>query len=227
MLCMEGLLLVVCPISERASWPRWRGALERCGVEIWRSKKVDRVIVEGGSVQGVAFVDGTHIDGSTVAIATGNGRIPGLLDPLPEEVVAPLAYTRDVSLFDFNSYYLDRPVVEGTVAIVTFNPATLSAEHFLWPLTPVAPWTTEPGKRDRRERRPRGDLRQHAGACRGDATRLDRRDHRPRRLPELAERNHLASFRLSNSVWKATEALTTGVGCDRFISGIRRVKRIS
>jgi glycine/D-amino acid oxidase-like deaminating enzyme len=148
MLCNEGLLPVVYPNPREGLLIPMAKEVERRGGEVWRGKKVAQVLVDGGRVSGVAFQDGTEVRGSTVAIATGNGRIRKLLDPLPPELVEPLAYTDSIALYDFNTYFLlDRPLVQpANAGIASFDLNTMSVHHWIWPLTGVAPWTTEPGK---------------------------------------------------------------------------------
>lgn len=148
MFCNEGLLPVVYPNPREGICIPMAKEIERHGGEVWRGKKVDKVLIDGGRVTGVAFQDGTEVRGSSVAIATGNGRIPALLDSLPQELVEPLAYTDSIALYDFNTYFLlDRSFIQPTNrAIASFDLATMSVHHWVWPLTGVAPWTTEPGK---------------------------------------------------------------------------------
>jgi len=147
-ICHEGTMPVIEPNPRDGLLIPLANAIEERGGTIWRSKKVANVTIDGGKVTGVTFADGSDVRGSTVAIATGNQRIRSILDPVPQELIAPLDYTDTITLHDFNSFYLlDEPFLKPDNAVLaSFDLAALSVHHWLWPLTGVAPWTTEPGK---------------------------------------------------------------------------------
>ena len=148
LLCGEGQLPVIYPNTREGLVIPMAEEIERRGGEVWRGRKVERVLTDDGRITGVAFEDGTEAKAPVVAIAAGNGRIKRLFDPLPPEVVAPIAYSDSFALSDFNSaFLLNRPLLQPEdEALGAFDPATMSLYHWIWPVTGAAPWTTEPGK---------------------------------------------------------------------------------
>ena len=143
----EGVLPTVYPTPRDGLLIPMGQEIERRGGEVWRNKKVAGLIMDGNQVTGVSFQDGTEAYSSTVAIATGNGRIKTLLDPLPSELVEPMAYSDSIALYDFNAcYLLNRRLLEpANAAVGVFDVETLSIYHWVLPLTGLSPWLTEPG----------------------------------------------------------------------------------
>jgi hypothetical protein len=120
--------------------------IEKRGGTVWKGRPVQRVLIEDGTVVGVLMKDGTQLVAPVVAIATGNPRIPRLLDPLPPEVEAPLAYSSQLTLKDFTVYtVLDKPVVNHDQCVgVLLDLVSLDVQWSM-PLQGVAPWLTAPG----------------------------------------------------------------------------------
>lgn len=148
LLCGEGQSALVYPSPREGLCIPLAKEIERRGGAVWRGRKVARVLVDDGKANGVVFEDGTEVSAPTVAIAVGNRRIPSLLDPLPPEIVEPLSYQGEVDSEDISMFFLlDKPLVQPERSVnAVFDLQTMSLSHFFWPLTGVAPWTTEPGK---------------------------------------------------------------------------------
>ena len=147
LLCGEGTLPIVYPNIREGLCIPMADAIERGGGEVRRRAKVSRVVVDSGAVSGIEFADGTHLETSSVAIATGNPRIAELLDPVPDEVRPPLDYSASVDMQDFNQFYLLRkPVAPERVCNVVFDPQSMAMLQGTLSMTGIAPWTTEPGK---------------------------------------------------------------------------------
>ncbi len=122
-------------------------AIERKGGTIWRGRKVDRVLMNGDAAVGVRLRDGTEVHAPAVALATGNGRLPSLLDPVPAEVARVNAtewgehrfsgwysitlLNREILPSDFNWHVVLNPDPEWT--------------QFMWSHN-RAPWGVQPGK---------------------------------------------------------------------------------
>jgi glycine/D-amino acid oxidase-like deaminating enzyme len=148
MLCGEGLLPIAYPNPREGLCIPMAKEIERRGGVVWRGRRVQRVVTESGKATGIVMEDGTEVHAPNVALACGNGRVGGLLDPLPPEAVGPVSYSAKITMKDFNmGFLLDRPIVEDDkVATAVFDPTTMSIYHWGWILTGIAPWTTEPGK---------------------------------------------------------------------------------
>ena len=121
--------------------------IERRGGTIWRGRRVERVLVEGGQVCGVRLQDGTEVRAPNVAIATGNGRIKAILDPIPPEAEPALDYSSRLLRRDLAVYILlDRQVVGNEYQLTAIvDPATFGTDWFV-PMHSLAPWLVEPGK---------------------------------------------------------------------------------
>ena len=52
-----------------------------------------RVLIEAGQVKGIEMEDGEIAEAPIIAMAVGTSRMRALLDPLPAELEAPLAYS--------------------------------------------------------------------------------------------------------------------------------------
>jgi glycine/D-amino acid oxidase-like deaminating enzyme len=147
LLCGEGTLPMIYPNIREGLCIPLAEAIEQRGGEVRRRAKVARVLSNGGRVTGLGFADGSELECTTVAIATGNPRIAELLDPLPQEAVGPIEYLSQVDIQDFNQFYLlSRPVATPRICNIAFDPATMSMLQGTVSLTEAAPWTTEPGK---------------------------------------------------------------------------------
>lgn len=89
--CHEGTGCEVVPDPCEGVWIPMAREIERCGGQVWRGRKVNKVIIECDRAVGVLLQDGTEVRAPEVALATGNARIARLLTPIPSEVQA----TRD------------------------------------------------------------------------------------------------------------------------------------
>jgi hypothetical protein len=123
--------------------------VERRGGAVWRGQKVRQVLIEGGQVAGVEMQDGTRAVAPLVAIATGNGRIPALLDPIPEEIQEALSISASAAEPELAVFaLLNKPIVaaeQDRECIGVINPETGYC-HWVVPLHGIAPWLVEPGK---------------------------------------------------------------------------------
>jgi FAD binding domain len=148
LLCGEGTLPIVYPTIRDGLCIPLAQAIERRGGGVWRGRKLAGVIIDEGRATGVRFEDGTEVTAPHVAIATGNPRIPALLDPLPPEIQAPLEYSAGCDLQDFNVFYLlRRRLVENDRMVTSvFDPTTFSVLQHDLCISGLAPWTTQPGK---------------------------------------------------------------------------------
>lgn len=147
-LCNEANVVTAVPDIRNGLCIPLAGAIEQRGGTVWRGRRVLKVLVEGDKARGVVLVDGTEMRAPVVAIACGNSRIAGILDPLPDEVQAPLAYSEQTASQDFCTYaVLDKPVVprEHDRFLGVINPEDGSNVQWAWPLHAAAPWTCEPG----------------------------------------------------------------------------------
>jgi hypothetical protein len=141
----DGVIPVIHPDNrEGLAFPLAR-AIEQRGGEIWRGRKVDHVITDGGVATGVVLIDGTEVHAPAVAVAVGNPRIPKIFDALPPELEAPLA--AGFGMVDFYTYTtLDRPVASNRPNLTGFLSNTGMPFGFSWPMQAIAPWTTQPGQ---------------------------------------------------------------------------------
>lgn len=123
--------------------------VERRGGTVWRGRKVRRILIEAGAVVGVEMVDGTIARAPVVAIATGNGRIPAILDPIPSEIGDALAISASAAEPELAVFaLLNKPIVsadQDRECIGVINPETGYC-HWVVPLHGIAPWLVEPGK---------------------------------------------------------------------------------
>lgn len=143
----EGSLPMIYPSLREGLCMPLADAIDAGGGEVRRRSKVERVLIDNGRVVGVQFVDGSRLECSIVAMATGTPRIAEIIDPVPPEVAAPLDYLRQVDLQDFNQFRLLRePLAPPNMATVLFDPPTMSWQLCTLSITEAAPWTTEPGK---------------------------------------------------------------------------------
>jgi len=148
-LCAEASMGIAFPDIREGLCIPLAQEIERRGGEVWRGRRVEQVLVEGEQARGGVFADGTEVRAPIVALATGNSRIPALLDPLPPELEAPLAYSARYATQDFCSFaVLDKPIVPSALdrTFVFVCAADGSAIQVSWPMHAAAPWTTEPGK---------------------------------------------------------------------------------
>lgn len=88
----EGFLAEIFPDSRDGVWIPMARAIEERGAEIWRGRKVERVLVEGGRAVGVLLIDGTEVRADHVAMATSNVRMARFFDEIPSELAEALAY---------------------------------------------------------------------------------------------------------------------------------------
>jgi hypothetical protein len=146
MVCGEGMLVVPDPDPREGLCVPIAHAVERYGGEIWRGRKVANVVTDGGRATGIVMEDGTEASAPAVAIATGNPRIPAILDPLPPEVAEAVAYSqRFVAKEDLNVYsVLEREVVKRDRLWIVMD-TDGSNLQWSWPIHSY-PWTTTPGK---------------------------------------------------------------------------------
>ena len=116
LLCGEGTVPIIEPNIREGLCIPLAHAIEDGGGEVRRRAKVAQVQTGDGRVTRVVLADGSEIDASLVAIATGNPRIPALLDPVPPEVVPAIEYLDSVDMQDFNQFHLLRePVAKPRV----------------------------------------------------------------------------------------------------------------
>ncbi|MCV7231724.1 FAD-binding protein [Mycobacterium branderi] len=122
--------------------------IENRGGVIRRGGKVHEILMKNGRADGIAMDDGTEARAPIVAFACGNDRIAKLLDPIPPELEASIAYSEKTTHLDFTVF----AVIEGTVvprdkakwvAAVDFEDGLL---EWTVRLHDLAPWTTQPGK---------------------------------------------------------------------------------
>jgi glycine/D-amino acid oxidase-like deaminating enzyme len=147
MMCGEGLLAVVAPDAREGIAIPIANAIEARGGAVWRSAKVDRVLIDGDQVKGVRLRDGREVFAPDVALAVGNTRIPNILDEVPAELKPALAYKAGTDRKEFSVYLvIDQPLIpprQGSYrAVLTPEYKFLQWE---WPLHEIAPWTTKPG----------------------------------------------------------------------------------
>lgn len=137
------------PDIREGVWIPIAQAIEQNGGTVRRGQKVARVLTEGDRAVGVLLDDGTEFRAPVVAIATGNPRIPKLLDPPPPEVekITSLEWGehRQIALFNFT--LLHREVLprdfEHFFGVISTDPEFY---QWMWPGHGRAPWGTEPGK---------------------------------------------------------------------------------
>jgi hypothetical protein len=123
-------------------------AIEEQGGEVWRGRKVARILTDGGQVSGVRLEDGTEVHCPIVAIATGNSRIPHFFDPLPPEVEKLGSVHGEHSMMGYyNISLLTKEVLppefQSFTGVLSFDPAW---SQWMWPSHLRAPWGVEPGK---------------------------------------------------------------------------------
>jgi phytoene dehydrogenase-like protein len=149
LLCGENAVTVIYPDAREGLCIPLAKAIEQRGGEVWRGRKVARVEVDDARVAAVVLEDGTEVRAPQVAIATGNSRIASLLDPLPPEIVEPLAYTDTFQFQDFTIWAtLDKPVMPPELEhayLLALDPMG-SMLQVSWGIHAMAPWTTEPNK---------------------------------------------------------------------------------
>jgi glycine/D-amino acid oxidase-like deaminating enzyme len=123
--------------------------VERRGGAVWKGQKVKRVLIEDSRAVGVEMADGRKALAPVVAIATGNGRIPALLETIPAEIEEALSISASAAEPELAVFaLLDKPVVPAEndrECIGVINPETGYC-HWVVPLHGIAPWLTEPGK---------------------------------------------------------------------------------
>lgn len=139
----EGSMCEMMPDPRDGLWFPLAQEIEARGGEIWRGRKVERVLVEDGRAVGVRLVDGQEVRGPAIAMANSNARIARTFETVPPELRAALDYAgptpqRQLAVF----FLLNRPVMD--------YPASLSIS---WPdgrrLAAVVPshhTNVEPGK---------------------------------------------------------------------------------
>jgi hypothetical protein len=123
--------------------------IERRGGEVWRGRKVDRVLIDNNRATGVVLEDGTAARAPIVAIATGNSRIPKILDPMPDACREAIAYSSQFQPEEFSLFtVLSKPVIPDSLGRSWFLYFDESGTmmHAAWALETIMPWTTEPGK---------------------------------------------------------------------------------
>lgn len=148
LVCGEADAWAVYPDAREGLCVPMAREVEHRGGTVWRGRKVSQLLVEGGQAGSVVMEDGTEVSAPKVAIACGNGRIPGLLNPLPPEVAEVLAYESQLDGFEEYGVWaiLDRPMGNEPKSwnMVVDN----DGNNVLYSWSPgmVAPWLTEPGK---------------------------------------------------------------------------------
>lgn len=141
----EGMIPVIYPDNRDGLAIPLAQAIEAHGGDVWRSRRVRQIITEDGVATGVLFEDGSEVSAPVVALAVGNSRLPGILDPLPAELEAPLASS--LGMVDFYTYTaLSRPVASDRAAFLGVLDETGALISFSWPMQAIAPWTTQPGQ---------------------------------------------------------------------------------
>lgn len=122
-------------------------AIEARGGTIWRGRRVGAVNVGDGRIGSVVMQDGTEVQAPHVVMACPTARIATLLDPIPPELEAPLAYGDEVAHQDFNVFVVaDQPVIPDNTNWVGVITMEGNLEQWMGPLHHSAPWTTQPGK---------------------------------------------------------------------------------
>lgn len=90
--CHEGMGCEIVPDPCEGVWIPMAREIERRGGQVWRGRKVGKVIVERDRAVGILLQDGTEVRAPAVALSTGNARIAKLLTPVPSEVQATRDY---------------------------------------------------------------------------------------------------------------------------------------
>ena len=146
-LCGDVILPVAYPDAREGLAIPIAKEVERRGGEVWRGRKVAKVIIENDRACGVVFQDGTEVRGRNVALATATKRLSSLLDPLPPELEAPVAYCGKTATQDFTMYtLLDKPVLRNDRNYLGVLDTMGNNLIFSWPCHIMAPWGVEPGK---------------------------------------------------------------------------------
>jgi hypothetical protein len=120
-------------------------AIEGHGGMIWRGRKVAKLNLntDNGRVGTVVLDDGIEVGAPMVALASGNPRIAELLDPIPPEVEAPLAYSHDnLRHKDFHLFsVLQEPILpaDSNHWVGVLSP-TGTVCSWLGPIHALAPW---------------------------------------------------------------------------------------
>jgi phytoene dehydrogenase-like protein len=152
LVCGEQPYMLVYPDAQEGLCVPLARAIERGGGVVSRGHKVQCVPTEQGKVGTVVLEDGTEFWAPVVAIATGNSRIPALLDAVPAQVEEALTYAAKFSnTTDVVTYtLLDKPVVpparDRFTAVLNPDDLTRPFLQYSWPLHSIVPWCTEPGK---------------------------------------------------------------------------------
>lgn len=114
----DGFLCEVFPDSRDGVWIPMAKEIERRGAEIWRGRKVKRVVVEDGRAVGVRLQDDTEVRAPAVAIATSNDRMATFFAELPAELREAIAYPAPRPPRQVAFYILvDHPVMARPAAI--------------------------------------------------------------------------------------------------------------
>lgn len=148
MICGEAILCAIEPDAREGMAIPIAREIERRGGEVWRGRKVAKVLIEEGRASGVQLIDGTEVHAPIVAIAAGNPRIPALFDQVPPELEAPLAYKAGTDRREFCLFaVLDKPLVppRGGRYLAVMN-SDFSFLQWEWPLHEIAPWSTKEGQ---------------------------------------------------------------------------------
>ncbi|GAA0623836.1 hypothetical protein GCM10009547_28650 [Sporichthya brevicatena] len=147
-LCGEADMVIMNPDPREALAIPLARAIEARGGTVWRGRKVTEVPVANGRAGTVVLEDGTEVSAPAVALACGPSRIGALLNPVPDELHAPLAnYDRMVPKNEFSTIaVLDRQVVKPDPNLVMVFNTDGSNLQWMWPQEVLAPWTAEPGK---------------------------------------------------------------------------------
>ena len=147
-MCGEGEPWAIFPDVREGLCIPLAQAIEARGGEVWRGRKVAKVVTDGGRVGAVVLADGTEVSAPIVALASGNPRIGKLLDPLPPEVQTTL--DAEAALPNFHAFevlaLLDRPIDRDPSKVLCLVNPDGSSAQVTWSLQQVAPWTTEEGK---------------------------------------------------------------------------------
>ncbi|HEY1652954.1 MAG TPA: hypothetical protein VGG09_13805 [Acidimicrobiales bacterium] len=144
----DALFCQIAPDNRRGLLIPLVRAVERHGGTVWRGSRVARVETDGGRVGTVVLEDGREAKAPLIAIATGNARFAGILDALPPELEAPLAFAEQFKPRDFSFFaVLDRPVLprEFDRWITRFG-AEGNLESWIAPYNALTPWAVEQGK---------------------------------------------------------------------------------
>ena len=146
---LEGPLVMAEPDLREGLGVHLANEVERRGGEVWRGRKVAHVLVEDDRAVGVVLEDGEEVRAGHVAIATGNTRIPKILNPMPAEVAAAVDHSLQFQPEEFSLFVvLKKPVVQERLErswLIYFDENGKMLQGG-WPIEKMMPWTTEPGK---------------------------------------------------------------------------------